>query len=151
MIQCSPVSARTLAFLALILTACASTGNVVEETQRLRDRHRQRFEAMELKDYDALTLLHADDLVYVHSTGTIEDKQTFIDRITSGAMRYRSIDATDPHIRIYGDTAIVTGRGDFAVTVDKVESDVDLQYTAVYRKSGRVWRLVSWQSTNVQP
>ena len=133
--------------MAILVSACA-TRDTAEESVRLRDTHRQRFEAMVVHNFLGLQEMLAEDLVYVHSDGKVETKEEFIGRIRSGRIKYRSIDAPNPDIRIYGDTGVVTGRGAFAVTVDKVERDVDLRYTAVYRRSGGRWRLVSWQSTH---
>jgi ketosteroid isomerase-like protein len=138
---------RCVLFLAL-LAACA-TSKPAEEIDRLRDIHRQRFEAMVRQDFMALDRLIAEDVVYVHSDALVETKQEFIKKIHGGEMRYRSIDAPDPVIRIYGDAGVVTGQGKFAVTRGGADRDIELRYTAVYRRMGRVWQLVSWQSTRL--
>src|SRR3546814_15539250 len=49
-----------------------------------------RFDAMTNNDVDALQLLLADDLHYVHSTGVVEGKAEFLRKITSGARRFSS-------------------------------------------------------------
>jgi hypothetical protein len=80
----------------------------------------------------------------------VETKEQFIAAVRSERMRYRSINASDPTVRMYGDSAVITGRGTFAVTMNRQDSEVDLHYTAVYRRGGvRGWQLVSWQSTVV--
>src|SRR3546814_4859729 len=49
-----------------------------------------RFDAMTNNDVDALQLLLADDLHYVHSNGVVEGKAEFLRKITSGERRFRS-------------------------------------------------------------
>ena len=140
-----------ISLLLAFATACA-TSKPGEEMVRVRDIHRQRFEAMVRQDYSALDRLLANDLVYTHSTGKVETKQQFIERIQSGGLRYRSIDDPEPLLRVYGDTAVVTGRAKAGVTMDGLDRDLDAMYTAVYRRAGgNQWRLVSWQATPVQP
>lgn len=142
--------ASRLLVLAILFASCATT-DVAEDRVHLGDLHRQRFEAMAVRDFDALHELLTEDLVYVHSDGAVETKQQFIDRLRSERIKYRAIKAPDPTIRMYGDTAVVTGRGTFSVTVDRNDREVDLLYTAVYRRGGvRGWQLVSWQSTVAQ-
>ncbi|HUP44600.1 MAG TPA: nuclear transport factor 2 family protein [Thermoanaerobaculia bacterium] len=143
------MSARSVVVLAILFASCA-TRDVAEERVRLGDLHRQRFEAMVVRDFDALNELLTEDVVYVHSDGAVEAKQQFLDRLRSERIKYRAIKAPDPAIRMYGDSAVVTGRGSFSVTVNRNDSDVELLYTAVYRRGGvRGWQLVSWQSTAV--
>ena len=139
---------RRLYFPLLFLAACA-TSNPAQDMERLRDIHRQRFEAMVRQDFNALERLMSDDVVYVHSDAVVETKQEFIQKIHRGEMRYRAIDAPDPVIRIYGDTAVITGQGKFSVTRGGADREIDARYTAVYQRAGRTWRLVSWQSTRL--
>ncbi len=136
---------RELIVVTLLVTACASSGGV----DSVRDAHERRFRAMVQNDLAALGSMLADDVVYIHSTGEVESKQKFLDHLRSGTMRYRAIDAQAPSIRLYGDAAIVTGRSKMAVTSAGTDRDIDIVYTALYRRAGEGWQLVSWQSTRV--
>ena len=138
---------RVVICLMLVFATGCATSNPAQDVERLRDIHRQRFEAMVRQDFSALERLMADDVVYVHSDAVVDTKQDFIQKLHRGEMRYRAIDAPDPVIRIYGDTAVVTGGGKFSITRAGTDSDLNARYTAVYRRAGSQWRLVSWQST----
>jgi ketosteroid isomerase-like protein len=127
----------------LILTGCATTQPDVRETQALR------FLAMLQNDPVALAPLLADDLVYIHTTGEMETKQQFLERIRSGALRYNAIEPSETVVRTYGPVALVTGRAKVKVTMGGNDRDVDMRYTSVYRLTGDRWQLVSWQSTRV--
>ena len=46
------------------------------------------------------------DLTYGHSSGTIQNREEFIDDLINGAFDFLSVDTTDDSIDISGDTAI---------------------------------------------
>lgn len=135
---------RRVTVLLLILFGCATA-----KTSDVRATHDARFKAMIAGDVAALSPLLADDLVYVHSAAELETKQQFLERLRSGAMRYRSIEPTETVVRTYGTVAVVNGRAKMKVTNNGADRDVDLRYTAVYRFGDDAWQLVSWQSTRV--
>jgi ketosteroid isomerase-like protein len=112
--------------------------------------HQTRFRLMVQNDLDALAPLLAEDLVYIHTTGEMESKPQLLDRLRSGALRYRSIEPSETVIRTTGDLATITGRAKMAVTIGGTDRDFEMRYTAVYRSTGGRWQLVSWQSTRIQ-
>jgi ketosteroid isomerase-like protein len=127
----------------LILAGCTTTRSDVSET------HALRFLAMLQNDVQALDRLLADDLVYIHSAAELETKQQFLERLRSGALRYRAIEPSETVVRTYGPVALVTGRAKMKVTSAGADRDLDIRYTSVYRLTADRWQLVSWQSTRV--
>jgi ketosteroid isomerase-like protein len=143
---------RLLLALAVFtqLAAC-ETGRAPLSEDRVRDVDRTRFRAMVENDLEHLAALLAEDLVYVHTDGTVESKAEFLERLRSGSLRYRSIEPTDVRVRTFGNTAIVTGRSQMAVTNGGADREFAIRYTAVYAVSANRCQLVSWQSTRIQP
>ncbi len=66
-------------------------------------------------DADALDRLLADDWIIVEPDGGMIDKARFLGVIRSGALSHESMESTDPKIRVYGNTAVVTGATDIFV------------------------------------
>ena len=60
-------------------------------------------------DADALDRLLADDWIIVEPGGGMIDKARFLGVIRSGALSHELMESTDPKIRVYGNTAVVTG------------------------------------------
>jgi ketosteroid isomerase-like protein/catechol 2,3-dioxygenase-like lactoylglutathione lyase family enzyme len=120
-----------------------------DSADRVREVDRTRFRAMVENDIEHLDTLLADDLVYVHTTGDVESKPEFLQRLRSGSLRYRSIEPKDVRVRTYGNTAVVTGRSHVAVTNRGADRELDMLYTAVYTANGGRWQLASWQSTTL--
>jgi ketosteroid isomerase-like protein len=126
------------------LAACRTTRASV------RDVDAMRFQAMVQNDLNSLAALLAENLVYMHTDGTVESKSEFLARLRSGSLRYRSIAPTDVRVRPFGNIAVVTGRSQMAVTNAGSDHEFEIVYTAVYEAAGDRWQLVSWQSTRTQ-
>jgi ketosteroid isomerase-like protein len=65
--------------------------------------------AVASNDADALDRLLADDWIIVDPDGSIIDKARFLGVIRSGALSHDSMESTDLRVRLYGNTAVVTG------------------------------------------
>jgi len=77
-----------------------------EELLRLENEFAR---AVTSNDADALDALLADDWIVVEPDGGMIDKARFLGVIRSGALSHESMESTDLKIRVYGNTALVTG------------------------------------------
>ena len=107
----------------------------------------QRYIAQVKSDIATLDRLFAEDLVYQHSTGATDDKIRFIQAIDSGAVRYRRMERQEVKVRIFGDVAVITGRGRFEVTVNSNDSVVHIRFHSIWVKRAGTVQFVSWQAT----
>jgi ketosteroid isomerase-like protein len=64
--------------------------------------------AVASNDVDTLDRLLADDWIIVEPDGNMIDKGRFLGVIRSGALSHESMESTEPRIRVYGNTALVT-------------------------------------------
>lgn len=135
-----------LAFLLLPALAAAQDAH-----QEILAADARRFAAMVQGDKAALDGLLADDLTYTHSSGQLETKAQFLESLRSGKMRYLSAQPSDQAVRLYGDTAVVTGRAEVKANSQGQELVLSLRFTEVWVKSGGAWKLTAWQSTRVAP
>jgi len=110
---------------------------------------RRRFEAQVTRDTAALRSLLDDDLVYIHSNALTENKAHFIETVATGRIVYDSLVPGGMTHRIYGSTAVGTGRVRAVVRLNGQNVAVDLLFTTVLLKRNGRWRLASWQSTRV--
>jgi ketosteroid isomerase-like protein len=110
----------------------------------------QRLAALAKPDAAALRALLSDDYMHVHSTGRVEDRETFIKGISERPRRSEREALT---YRVYGDAAVITGvQVNHTLNPDgSAAAPRPLYVTQVaVRRQGR-WRLVSMQATNVGP
>ena len=106
-----------------------------------------RYSAQTGNDFAAMAQLFADDLVYVHSSGAVDRKDSYVERMRSNALRYRAMRRSDVKVRIYGCVAIITGAGNFDVTVNGKDSTVSLRFHSIWAKTDLGVRFVSWEFT----
>ena len=106
-----------------------------------------RYAAQIGDDFAAMARLFADDLVYVHSSGAVDGKDSYIQRQRSNALRYRAMRRSDVKVRVYGCVAIITGAGNFEVTVNGKESAVSLLFHSIWAKTNSGVQFVSWEFT----
>jgi ketosteroid isomerase-like protein len=65
--------------------------------------------AVASNDADALDGILADDWIIVDPDGGIIDKARFLGIIKSGILSHELMESTDMRVRLYGNTAVVTG------------------------------------------
>lgn len=104
--------------------------------------HRQKFEWIINKNYEALTNVLADDVEYIHSNGWIQNKKEIIEDLQSGKLALEEIQVKTAIARRYKNAIIITGKGMFKGQVNGTDFHTMLLYTEVYSKHGKKWRLV---------
>ncbi len=67
--------------------------------------------AMVTNDPDAIGLYMADDWTIIGPDGSVGDKAAFLEQVRSGKLTHDVMESHDLKVRVYGDTAVVTGRG----------------------------------------
>ncbi len=110
----------------------------------------KRRAALLAHDIDALGALMAPGLVYVHSTGGRDSRESYLESIRSGALRYLAVDFNDLQVHpLPGEVAIVTGRMKAAIVRHGQALDVSSHFmTAWARQEGHPqWRLYAHQGT----
>jgi hypothetical protein len=106
-----------------------------------------RFTAALAHDVAALDRLLADDLQYCNFLGECESKQHYVDSIKSGALQYKSIEGKVDSVKLFADTAAVTGKVEAAATRNGVARQIRASYLAVMVWRGDRWQLTSWSTT----
>jgi FKBP-type peptidyl-prolyl cis-trans isomerase len=118
----------------------APSGGLVEAT--LKKLERQWFDALIGKDTAALDRILADDYLATSHLGVAGTKAEAIEQVKSGALKVESLVADDERVRVYGATAVITGRA-------TINHQQELRYTEVWVKRQGRWQAVSWQGTRI--
>lgn len=123
-------------------TAVATTS---ADEKSVLDAERQRFDAQVSKNYTVLERVLANDLIYNHSNGNSDTKQSYIQSIRDGKSNYVAIDVQEQKVRVYGNTAIINGVCLARMNTNNTPTELKLRYTDVYVRNGGQWQLVTWQ------
>ncbi|MDT7828647.1 nuclear transport factor 2 family protein [Pricia sp. S334] len=88
----------------------------------------------------------ADDLSYGHSSGNIQDGETFIDDLMNGPFDFLSIDTSDESIHISGSTAIARHVLSAKGTNEGEPAEVHIGIMLVFQKKNGKLRLLARQA-----
>jgi ketosteroid isomerase-like protein len=112
--------------------------------------HTQEFNgALLAQDLDALSRIYADDYMLVRPDGSVLSKQEVLSDLRDGGLIFRSIEIRDVNVRVYGQTALLTGDSRTATSRFGKEAQAHVRLVAVYvAESGRL-RLAHFQSVSL--
>jgi uncharacterized protein (TIGR02246 family) len=141
--MCTP----PLVALAAVLLAAAAQPALAQSPDEaaVRAVEDRRITALVEDDFATLDAIFADDLHYTHSSTVVDDKTSYMAALRNGKTKYETIDREPARVRIYGDTALMTGTA--VVGLRGRPEKLPLRYTLVYVRQGGQWRMVAWQST----
>ena len=136
----------------LLILGCllASLAGFAQNEESLKEAELNRFKVMVAKDIPGLQSVLHKDLVYFHSSGQQDSKETYIASIASGKSSYVAITPEEMQQRVYGKTGINTGIVNIVnLNAEGKETQVKLRFTDVFVFEGGRWQMVSWQSTKL--
>ena len=144
------LAAAILCFASLAVATTAQAAGcepiTADEAIKAEDA---RYAAQMSNDFAAMDRLIANDLVYIHSSALVDNKQTYIESMRTGAVKYRVMRRSDVITRTFGCVATLTGNGNFDVTVNDKEMTVELRFHAIWAKRDGKVQFISWQATRL--
>ncbi len=122
----------------------------MNEEERVLELDREWNEAYPQRDVAALDRVIADDWVCIDGAGLIINKGQLLDRVKQSAGFLNPYRFDEISLRMFGETAIVTGRLSGTGHDEGVEFHLEQRYTRVYLKRNERWQSVSTQVTVVK-
>ena len=98
--------------------------------------------AMVTNDADAIGAFMAADWVIVGPDGSVGGRERFLGLVRSGSLTHDVMESHDLDIRLYGDTAVVIGRGISGGAYDGTRFHLEERVSSVYRRDGAGWTCV---------
>ena len=108
----------------------------------IRQLDQERIQAQIHADAAALDRIYAVDFIGVGPSGAVRTKPQVISDFTSGELKFQSITTDEIHVRIYGNTAVETGRSTMNGQDKGKAVPRDNRFTRVWVKQHGHWRLV---------
>ena len=143
---------KTLVISVLIFTTVSIA--LAQKQSARRNQNRSVEQVIRQLDYEriqaqiganalALNRIYADDFIGIGPSGTVRTKAQVISDFTSADLKFQSITTDDVRVRVYGNTAVETGRSTM-IGQDKGKAvPRDNRFTRVWIKQGAHWRLVA--------
>jgi hypothetical protein len=144
---------RMMLVIALLALSATSTGlgqkpdagndqgKSIDHTIRQLDS--ERIQAQIGADTVRLNRIYADDFIGIGPSGTVRTKSQVISDFTSGNLKFQSITTDDVQVRVYGNTAVETGRSTMIGQDKNKVVPRDNRFTRVWVKLNGSWQLVA--------
>jgi ketosteroid isomerase-like protein len=135
--------------LVHVLWAALAAGSAAGPDEVIVSAEKAWATAVKGRDLAALERIYAPDLIYAHSTGSIESKSKYLERLKSGVQRYDSISFETTRVVLYGDTAVSHSILRMTGSNDRGPFDDHLMMMHVWVRQGGLWRLAAHQTTKI--
>jgi hypothetical protein len=90
-----------------------------------------------------------EKLSYGHSSGYVEDKTEFVDKIVSGKSDFVTIELKDQTISISGKTAVIRHKLHATTNDNGKEGEVHLSILLIFQKDNKHWKLLARQAVKL--
>ena len=143
---------RILPFVLFALLCLPLVSTAQSRQVAVLQLEKDRFKAMINRDSMFLANALAEDLVYVHTNGMQDTKESLINKIMGGTLQYTSVDLQQADIRTFNQTVWIHGAAKIKVRngKDTPEIELSIRYLDIYKREDGVWKLVAWQSARLQ-
>ena len=138
-----------LRWLVLGAAVCAAVCGAQDTKASILALDKQWSDAIVKSDTATLEKLLMDDLIYVHATGIVDTKASYIAKIKEKRQVYKSFEQRNPSVNVYGNSAVtfswvrVTGTNQAGAFDDKI------MLIHFWVKQNNGWRLAGHQTTKV--
>ena len=118
--------------------------------QELRRLEREWDDAIVRKDVVALERILGEEFVYIDSAGGVNPKAALIRGVKESEAVIAPFETEEVVVRVYGETAVLTGRFTQKVTYKGQTLSGQFRYTDVYVKRDGRWQAVSAHSSRIK-
>jgi ketosteroid isomerase-like protein len=137
--------------IASILSLAALLGLAWAESveEQLKKLETDRAAAAVKGDVAVLEKGTSDDYTFINMNGQMSDKSQMVDAFKSGQTKLTSDEVSEMKVRVYGNTAVVTGKAAIKGTLRGQDATGQIMFTRVWVKKGVNWQSVAFQQTRV--
>ena len=147
------VRAKLLALLAAaaIVPAMTAAGEPRVDIAELTRLSEGWDEAIMRKDEKAVAHNMAEDFRQIDGYGNLETKKSFVAGIVDPKLTIDPYTVEDFEVRLYGDTALLSGRTHMTGKYDGKMFESNYRYIDIYVRRDGTWKIVSVQITKIPP
>jgi ketosteroid isomerase-like protein len=135
--------------LSLAVGQQASKTSTVED--QIKEREKNWAKATIKEGPAAVDQYEADDIIDTDPSGRVTDKAQDKTDLSSGDLKFQSIEVSDLKVHIYGNTAVAGGTSTINGTYKGQDISGRYRFTDTWVKRNGKWQAVASQSTKIQP
>ncbi len=142
---------RVAGIIILVWSAAAcGLASAADPEREVREAEKAWASAVMRADAAALEQILDDQLIYAHSTGVIESKAEYLDRLRRGAQKYDLIEHRRLTVKLHGAAAVAHSEVRMTGRSNQEPFDNRLMMLHLWiRRDGR-WRLAAHQTTQLK-
>ena len=141
---------RKLLLTAVLPVMMASFAVAADVASEVEKAEREFVAAVVRSDAAAVGRYLASDLVYTHSGGARDTRESYLEKISKGQMKYEKWDIEKLETQtVTGDVAIVAARAAVRVVGAKGPVEMNVSLLHVFAKRQGRWQLVAHQSARL--
>jgi len=143
---------KSIIATCLLLVSVSGVFAQSEESKRLIALEKRRFELMLRRDTTQLATLLADSLVYIHSSGVVDNKVSFLKDVGSGRVTYIFFLPEKVTAKVDGNYAWIYGRANvrFKLAVMTANIDQYISFVEVYKLKGYQWQMIMCHNARIE-
>ncbi len=103
------------------------------------------------KDEAAVAANMAEDFRQIDGYGNLETRKSFVAGIVDSKLTIDPYTVEDFEVRLYGDTALLSGRTHMTGKYDGKPFESNYRYIDIYVRRNGAWKIVSVQITKIPP
>jgi ketosteroid isomerase-like protein len=119
--------------------------------EEIRTLEQERNTAIVHGDAATLNRMTSEDYTFITLRGELRTKAEIVKGFQTGSFHYQSREISDLNIRVFGDTAVVTGRSTQKGMENGKDYSGDYRFTRVYVRQNGKWITVALQATGIVP
>jgi ketosteroid isomerase-like protein len=138
-----------LAIASVFLLAALGSAWAQSAEEQLKKLETDRAAAAVKGDVATLEKQTADDYTFINLYGQMSDKSQMVNAFKTGQTKLTSNEPSDMKVRVYGNTAVITGKANVKGTIGGKDTNGQIMFTRVYLKKNGTWQSVAFQQTAV--
>jgi len=136
--------------LSLSLAAGQKTSTTGTVEDQIKEREQNWGQATVKEGAAAVDQYEADDIIDTDPSGRVTDKAQDKTDLSSGDLKFQSIELSDLKVHIYGNTAVAAGTSTIKGTYKGQDISGKYRFTDTWVKRNGKWQAVASQSTKLQ-
>jgi ketosteroid isomerase-like protein len=137
------------AIASLLVFAMLGSARAQSDEEQLIKLETDRAAAIVKGDVATLEKQTSDDYSLINMNGQMSGKAQMVTAFKTGQSKLTSDELSDMKVRVYGSTAVITGKADVKGMLGGKDATGQVMFTRVYVKKGGQWQSVAFQQTRV--
>ena len=143
---------RILALFVLIfVTASAGAAQPVSDEKQILQLEDEWVRALEKQDREALNKILAREFTFIEPDGSLINRDDYLADHSSNASEIDSFEIADLKVRVFGDSALVTGVAKITERRLGNRYRYSLRWKELWVREAQNWRVLAGQATPVNP